>query len=136
MAKILVIEDDLQVRTLVARMLTGAGHTVVLARDGVDGLRVFDRESADLVLTDLLMPEKEGIETIKELRKRVAKLPIIAMSGGGKNFNMVYLQVAATLGADAVIEKPFRSADIVELVEQVLSGAFRAPDSATKPQQA
>jgi len=131
MARILVIEDEPQMRATVARILVDMGHQVSEAKDGVEGMKVFNREPPDLVLTDIIMPEKEGIETIVELRRKAPDTRIVAMSGGGKHGDLTYLRIATAVGADAVIAKPFRSAEMAEVVERVL--AHRpAPRTASK----
>ena len=83
MARILVVDDEEGIRTLLRNILVREGHHVTTAADGVEALQVVDTQPVDLVITDLIMPEKEGVETISELRKRFPAVKIIAMSGGG-----------------------------------------------------
>jgi DNA-binding response OmpR family regulator len=116
MADILVIDDDPSMRNLVSRILTAEGHAVRQAQNGVAGLAEFRRMYPALVITDMVMPDAEGIETIRELRREAPTLPIIAMSGSGA----LYLKSAARLGATATIEKPFRPADFRSLVDSLL----------------
>jgi DNA-binding NtrC family response regulator len=108
MARVLVIDDDEQVRSILAQFLEHAGHVALTASDGDEGIRVFHRERVDLVVTDIVMPRKEGIETIIELRTIRPDLKIIAMSGGGLAEGAPYLGFARQLGADAVLDKPVR----------------------------
>src|ERR1700757_3300698 len=108
MAKILVIEDEVGMRRLVARVLVDAGHEVIEAKDGRDGVRMFQAHGAEIVITDIVMPEQEGIETICSLRAGGSHVDIIAISGGGATAASFYLDWAQSLGADAVLAKPFR----------------------------
>jgi DNA-binding NarL/FixJ family response regulator len=81
-----------------------------------------DQHKPDVVITDILMPQKEGIETIREVQERAPNTRIIAVSGGGMSHNLMFLDVARAFGADAVLAKPFRPAQLVDMVEQVLGG--------------
>ena len=105
MAQILVIEDDELHRSLLVSVLAGAGHAVTEAADGKRGLEAAKLNIPDLVVTDLVMPEKEGIETIMELRRQFPEIGIIAMSGAGHA--STYLELASKLGAQATLAKPF-----------------------------
>lgn len=113
-----MIDDDEDVRSLLERILTSAGHIVVLAADGREGLEQFRAGPADLVITDLYMPNKEGIETITELRLRLPQLPIIAMSG--KPMAGTMLSIAGHLGAVAILQKPFSQKELLEAVDKAL----------------
>lgn len=122
MATILIIDDDPQMRRVVLRILATAGHEVIEAKDGKEGLALFQARHPSLVVTDLLMPEKEGIETIRELRNASATLPILAISGGGQLSRMnMFLEAATKLGATARLAKPFRSSDLIETVSRLLA---------------
>src|ERR1700733_14793564 len=81
MAKILIIDDDAQIRRMLERALTGVGYEVVEAKDGDDGLKAFAKHRPELVVTDIVMPDREGLETIRELRRLAPHLPVIAISG-------------------------------------------------------
>jgi CheY-like chemotaxis protein len=116
MAKILVIDDNAQMRRTVRHVLAGGNHEVIEAADGNQGLDQFALHRPEIVITDLLMPEKEGIETIRELRRMAPALRIIAMSGGGTDNDSIFLGMAKALGADAVLAKPFRADDLLRLV--------------------
>ena len=117
MAKILVIDDEDRLRRMVRRILVGAGHEVIEAADGEAGLRRFAEENPEIVVSDILMPQKEGIETITELRRMNATVWIVAMSGGGTSHNLMFLDFAKALGADAALAKPFRAEALLAAVE-------------------
>ena len=119
MAKILVIDDDPRIRRLIGRILSGEGHDVAAAENGNDGLRRFRADQPALVISDLLMPEKEGIETICEIRREAPSIPILAISGGSHG---LFLDIATALGASRALSKPFRSAELIEVVNQLLGG--------------
>jgi CheY-like chemotaxis protein len=114
--KILVIEDNIVVRQVVADALVSAGYSPVLASNGREGLDLFMQEGPALVITDILMPEVEGIETILRLRRLQPDLKIIAVSGGERD----YLGMAAKLGACAALAKPFRPAELLGIVAECL----------------
>lgn len=123
MSRILVIEDDNTMRMIVTRMLKSAGHEVDEASNGVEGLGVFKENEPDLIITDIVMPEKEGIETIRDLRHLVPDARIIAISGAvayGAVANS-YLRFAQRLGADEVLAKPFVAADLLRLIDRLLT---------------
>jgi CheY-like chemotaxis protein len=123
MALILVIDDMASMRDLVRRMLERAKHTVIEAEDGERGLAVFAQQGPALVITDLLMPKKEGIETIQQIRRSRPDAKIIAMSGSDDlRCDNQYLDAAKKLGADAVLAKPFRPATLVDAVNRLLNG--------------
>jgi len=121
MAKILIIEDETPFRTILIRILQEKGHEVVDVPDGSQALRLCQEHAIDLVLTDLIMPNKEGIETIIEVHKAFPSLPIIAMSGGGRSGPHDLLYAAATLGACATISKPFHVHQLLTLLETHLA---------------
>src|SRR5262245_58766083 len=127
MAKILVVEDDAQMRLLLRRALEGAGHQVVDAEDGVKGLKRFGESRADLVVTDIIMPGKEGIQTIIELKQSDPQIKVLGISGGGRTENLEFLRIAKKSGADRVLAKPFRTADFVKTVAELLGGGAAAP---------
>ncbi len=120
MALILLVDDDDLVRLTLETALTRAGHEVVSAVNGVAALEKLQDVEVDVVVTDLIMPEKEGIETILEIRRSKAKLPIIAISGGGRGEAGDYLKLAGHLGADRVLNKPFAPAALLAAVEECL----------------
>jgi CheY-like chemotaxis protein len=120
MQRILVIDDDEQMRALLRDILERAGYEVTEAQHGLEGLKLFRARPADLVVTDLIMPEKEGVETILELRAEYPEVPIIAVSGGGRNGPRDYLEIAARLGARRTVAKPFTRQEILVAVQQSL----------------
>lgn len=121
MPRILVIDDDEQVRGLLVRMLERAGFDDVdQAADGNAGLARYQDTPADLVITDIVMPEKEGLETIQDLRRISPDVRIIAISGGGLNQPGNYLQLARHFGANEVLTKPIRYETFVTAVRAVL----------------
>ena len=118
--KILVIDDERSVRRMVAKMLAADGHEVIAAADGVEGLAVFRRERPAVVVTDIIMPNQEGMETIMALRHEDPRVRIIAMSGSGTpDGELNYLRMAKLLGADASLEKPFRAEELRAVVRQL-----------------
>lgn len=122
MASILLVEDDDNVRDIVAKALAGAGHDVEGASNGIVALAAYRRQARDVVITDLVMPEKDGLEMIMELRRLDPAVKIIAMSGGGRTLGpgQLYLESARSFGALQVLAKPFTSAAIVKAVSDVL----------------
>src|SRR5260370_19557162 len=121
MAVILVIDDAATVRHLMRRVLTEARHSVIEAQDGEVGLSLFEAQRPCLVITDLFMPNREGIETIQQLRRLSPDAKIIAMSASGTATGKLYLGAANKLGADAILPKPFMPADLLAAVERVLA---------------
>ena len=120
MARVLVIDDDEEHRTLVRHMLVGAGHEVEEAPDGAEGLRAFGKNPPDLVLTDINMPGLDGHDVIEAIRVQHADVPIIAISGGGATPKDELLLKASNLGAVEIIMKPFEFRQLVGAVERAL----------------
>jgi CheY-like chemotaxis protein len=120
MARVLVIEDDDAVRSLVIRMLERVGHEVVATPDGREALRLFGEEPTDLVITDINMPGMDGIEVISAFRAMRAGVPIIAISGGGLMPKELLLSSAAAMGAVEVVSKPFEISRLVGAVDRAL----------------
>jgi len=121
MAKILVIEDDDLAQFTVQRILEDGGHNVVVANNGAKGMTAFKSGDINRVVTDIIMPEKEGIETITDLRHCDPQVKIIAMSGGGRTGNLDFLWLAKKLGADRVLPKPFGPESLCALVDDCLA---------------
>lgn len=119
-ARILIIDDDALMRDTIEAMLEDMGHELVLADDGSRAIEAMKTKPADLVITDILMPGKEGIQTICELQQDYPDVPIIAISGGSRRGGESYLPTAAALGAAATLEKPFTHAELIETVERLL----------------
>lgn len=121
MARILVIDDDPFVRSMVERTLRGFGHRVTCAQDGDEGLKLLDQDDIDLVVTDMLMPGKEGIETILDIRSWHGETPILAISGGGAITGPDGpLEDARLIGANGVLSKPFDVPTLMGAVERLL----------------
>jgi DNA-binding NtrC family response regulator len=118
--RILVADDDASIRSSLGKVLTIAGYEVILAMDGSEAARLWRERGADLVIVDLFMPEKDGVETIVELREHSPGVPIIVMSGGGAAKRMDLLPDVKLLGATVTIEKPFLPAEMLQLVETLL----------------
>lgn len=127
MAKLLVVDDDAGALGTIARVLRRSGHEVVEARNGREAIALVRAEAPDLVVTDINMPEMDGIETILELRRDWEHMPIIAVSGGGLMPPELLLDNAGTLGAFETIEKPIDAAALLESVERALAADRRPP---------
>lgn len=120
MIKILVIEDDNSFRNVLVTMLERAGYEVMQAENGTQALKYCEAQKPDLVLTDIIMPDKEGLETIQELLGICPNLKIIAMSGGGRFGPNSYLPLAEKLGAKKTLQKPFMRDELLSSIEEVL----------------
>jgi len=120
MASILLIEDDAPVRRIISMMLEKEGHEVSEAADGELGIQIYRERSIDLVITDIIMPNKEGLEMIKELKKEYPDVKIIAISGGGKIEGRHYLKLAKKFGVDLTFEKPFNWQKLIESVNEII----------------
>lgn len=118
MANVLVIEDDDAVRFSLQAALQAMGHAVQTAVDGVDGVEKCLAGAFDLVITDLVMPKKDGVETILELKLTNPMLKIIAISGGGRNLDI--METTYQIGADCALTKPFSINDLSACVKRVL----------------
>jgi DNA-binding response OmpR family regulator len=120
MQLILVIDDDHAVRLTTQMILESEGYEVICAVDGGQGLRVFEQTSPHLVITDLIMPNKEGLETIMEIRSRGSKTPILAISGGARFGSADFLKMAQQLGASEILAKPFLPRELIAAVRRLL----------------
>ena len=123
MRKILIIDDNSAVRTTMARILELAGYETLTAADGNEGLIRMRQDLPDLIITDIIMPEKEGIETIRQMLVEQPTAKIMAVSGGGRHANMDFLEVARKLGAMDVLEKPFEPEELVNRVSRCIKAA-------------
>jgi DNA-binding NtrC family response regulator len=124
MARILIVDDDHQVRDFLQAALRKLGHEVVEVEDGKHASKAHAKTPFDLVITDLLMPGRDGLQTIFELAQMSPELRIIAISGGGTDSNLsadAMLKIARLLGASTTLEKPFGFKRLHELVDQVLA---------------
>jgi DNA-binding response OmpR family regulator len=120
---VLVVEDDPVVQQTVAMLLEDNGFQVVSAVNGIEGLRKFQQGNFDIVLTDIIMPEKEGIALIADLRRADPDVKIIAMSGGSRLGNLDFIAIAKALGANAGLRKPFDDLHLVDTVRALLERA-------------
>jgi CheY-like chemotaxis protein len=116
----LLIDDDKSVRAVINAALSDAGYEVLEATDGKEGLKSYQNSPTDLVITDLVMPEKEGIETIIELLREFPNVKVIAISGGNRYGADSNLSVAKRLGAQRTLTKPFKIPELIQAVRGVL----------------
>ena len=121
MTRILVIDDEEPVRFTLREILEHKNYEVTVAKDGVEGTALFTAQPFPLVITDLFMPEKDGLQTIIDLRKDYPDTKIIAISGGGGSGLTQLLEAARKLGADQVITKPFGTDEVLECVKECLA---------------
>jgi CheY-like chemotaxis protein len=134
MARILVIEDQDLVRSTIKTVLEGAGHSIAVAADGIDGLQQFQQAAFTLVICDVFMPKKDGLATLQALRAINGDVPVIMISGGsmrplraGDARNLDCLQMATELGAAGTLAKPFNTREFTTLVATVLAAAKPSP---------
>src|SRR3990167_9313467 len=116
MKSILVIDDDAQIRQMLRQVLEREGYEVVNARDGKEGIKLYRQAPTDLIITDIIMPEKEGVETIIELKRDFPDVKIIAISGGGHIDSKEYLNMAEKFGVLSTLSKPFGRKEILEVI--------------------
>ena len=121
MPRILVIDDEQYILLMLKKMLERAGFDVDIAINGEEGLRYYHKYPADLIITDIVMPEKEGLETIRELKSDNPNVKIIAISGGGRADSKEYLESARLFGAERIFSKPFKQAELLKAVQDMLS---------------
>lgn len=121
MARILIIEDEESVRSMLRDMLEPEGHAVVEARDGQEAAQYYQQPPVDLVVTDILMPNKGGLVTIREIRAVWRDTPILAISGGGRSGRLNFLSTARTFPNVTTLEKPFRRLELLRLVGDALA---------------
>jgi CheY-like chemotaxis protein len=117
---VLIIEDDPIMLRNLAQWFQQAGCKVMVAHDGVEGLEQFNRLRPNAVVTDIIMPNREGVETLMAIKAQAPEVKILAISGGGRLGSTDLLAMARSLGADAVLAKPFRSTDVVDAVNRML----------------
>jgi DNA-binding response OmpR family regulator len=133
MARILVVDDDDQVRTMLRITLEREGYEVEEAPDGQVAISLYHQQAVDLVITDIVMPEKEGIETIMELRRSNPDVKIIAISGGGRVNPEDYLRWAGKFGAQRSFTKPVDRVELLAAVCELLLGAEPCADVVDRP---
>ncbi len=120
MFSILIMEDDDNLRKMLKAMLEVAGYKVLEAPDGEAGMKLYRLEPTDLIIIDIFMPRKEGLETIMELRRDYADVKIIAMSGGSKKIDHDFLHQSKLLGAQRTLSKPFERQELLEAIEELV----------------
>lgn len=118
--KILIIDDDELIRLTCRNILKKIECEVIEAENGVQGLAQFKKEHPSIVITDLLMPDKEGLETISEIKGSDKSVRIIAISGGGSTNNMSFLNIAKLMGADIILKKPFKPDELLGAIKTLL----------------
>jgi DNA-binding NtrC family response regulator len=116
--RILLIDDEQMVRKIVRKMLERNGHQVTEAENGRLGLEQLKTGTFELVITDIIMPEMEGVETLMTVREQYPSVKVIAMSGGGRTGNIDFLSAAEKLGASAILHKPFTLGALTTAIEQ------------------
>lgn len=121
MASVLVIEDDEAIREMLRQVLGRESFEVFTAANGRAALEVMRDQTVHLVITDILMPEKEGIETIFELRRNYPGTKVIAISGGGRFEPQTYLDLAGKIGADRTLSKPFSPGHLLDVIDDVMT---------------
>jgi CheY-like chemotaxis protein len=120
MASVLLVDDAPELRRTIERLLANAGHEVTSAANGTAALRALEGGTFDVIVTDIVMPDMEGLELIRKVRKTYASLPIIAMSGGGRAGAEDYLALASSFGAAKTLEKPFPTETLTAAIDEVL----------------
>lgn len=121
MARILVVDDEPEVLLLLSDILESVGYEVVRATNGEEGLRQYQKGNVDLIVTDIIMPDKEGLESIMDYKQLNPEVKIIAISGGARIGPHTYLKMAEKFGARRVFSKPFRNKDLLDAVEELLA---------------
>jgi DNA-binding NtrC family response regulator len=122
-SRILVVDDDPEIRSTLKKLLERSGHDVVIAADGRGAETALSKSSFDLMVTDIVMPDQDGLEVIRITRVAHPELPIIAISGGGRLRTGNYLRLAKAMGAVSAIEKPFEFDDFLREVNAALEAA-------------
>lgn len=128
MIRVLVVDDNEDFRGIVCEMLLDLGWEVFTAKNGVQALAVLESQVVDVVLTDIIMPDKDGVETVQEIRRKYPTIKIAAMSGGGRVNANNYLDLAKRLGASVTFEKPFRAQELMLGLERIVSERNQRPE--------
>ena len=118
MRKILIVDDEQLIREGLKIALEQEGYLVQIAEDGRDALKIMESYKPDVIVTDIIMPEKDGIELIINIRKTNKDMRIIAISGGGRISAKDHLRIASKLGADCIITKPFSAKELIARIEE------------------
>jgi len=122
MARVIVIDDDVSVRYSLRAILEEVGHIVFEAKNGNDGLVLMEETAVDVAIVDMIMPVKEGVETTIQIRSQFPSVKTIAMSGGGRNQNFDFLQIASEYGACGTLQKPFSKEQLLTSIESCMGG--------------
>ncbi len=117
--KILVVDDEIYIREGLKQVLDLEGYNTSMACDGKEALRMIDQDQPDLVITDIIMPEKDGVEVICKAKEKYPQLKIIAISGGGRISAHDYLKIAKQLGANSILTKPFSSSELISEINKI-----------------
>ncbi len=125
MATVLIADDDPIVREIACEMLRARGHVLLVAEDGLEAVRLLETQPIDLLITDMLMPNMDGVEVIRAARIRHPALKVLAISGGGSVGATYMLHMAKVLGADATLEKPLRLDALVNAIDDILYDRLR-----------
>ena len=133
MSRIMLVDDDESFRPMLRTTLTKLGHQVREARDGDEAMAMFEQEPADIVITDIIMPGKEGLEIIGMFKIRFPGVKVIAMSGAGRVVKTNYLKLARAEGADGVLDKPFSNEQLTRMIAQLTPSPNVGGQSETKP---
>lgn len=120
MYNILLLDDETFIQDLFSQFLTHEGYNVECVSNGREGLQKLREFDADLVITDIMMPEMDGLEVVREIRKNRSDLPVIAISGGMRNAAVNFVSVAKEFGADAIFEKPVSLSDLLSSIKQLV----------------
>src|SRR5512134_3162398 len=123
MARVLVVDDEAEVREFICQTLKTRGIDGLQAADGLQAVELLGRARPDLMIVDILMPRKGGLNTIKEARQRYPDLPVIAISGGGRGGKLNFLSTARTFPGVQTLQKPFHPSELLERVRESLPGA-------------
>lgn len=120
--RILIIDDDDSIRGFIRRVLEHHGYEIQEARNGDEGIRLYRSWRPDLVLLDLYMPEKDGLETLRDLRLESPQPKVVTMSGGGPKYDVAILQSSRFLGSNSALVKPFTIGELTEIVQNTMNG--------------
>lgn len=126
MANILLIEDEQQIQDLLREILEQKGHKIIGCQNGADGIRLYKESSFDLVIMDVLLPDKDGFETLNELKQYDDDVNVLAISGGFAPGTVNILHIAQRLGAKETLAKPFDLTDFLTIVDKLLTSPSAA----------
>jgi len=121
MPSILIIEDDIDLRRMLLRLLEREHYIIFEAGNGLEALNILYQYIPDLIITDIIMPDQDGIGTINTLRQKYPYIKIIAISGGGRMISKDYLKIAKMLGAHHVMQKPFDNQELLDKIKELIN---------------